>query len=47
LEFYTDQLSNNNDVIKAPEEPRHHQNIPGKSMNGYSNKDYNNPVSIL
>jgi len=43
LEFYTDQLSNNNDVIKAPEEPRHHQNIPGKSMNGYSNKDYNNP----
>jgi len=33
LEFYTDQLSQNNDVMKAPEEPRHHQNnIPVKSM---------------
>jgi len=47
LEFYTDKLSNNNDIIKAPEEPRHHQNnIPLKPMpqqNKYSNKDYGNP----
>jgi len=45
LEFYTDKLSNNNDVI-TPDEPRHHQNnIPLKPMsqqNKYSNKDYGN-----
>jgi len=44
LEFYTDQLSNqNNDVLKVPEEPRHHQNVPIKPMSSKYNKDYSNP----
>jgi len=45
LEFYTDQLSNqNNDVLKVPDEPpRHHQNYQMKPMNNKYNKDYSNP----
>jgi len=47
LEFYTDQLSNQNDIIKPAEEPRYHQNNtalkPMPVPNKYSNKDYSNP----
>ncbi|ORY76134.1 Pkinase-domain-containing protein [Neocallimastix californiae] len=46
LEFYTDQLSQNNDVMKAPEEPRHPQNnIPIKSMQSQNKYVNGNPVS--
>jgi len=48
LEFYTDQLSQNNDVMKAPEEPRHPQNnIPIKSMQSQNKYVNGNPVSIF
>jgi protein-serine/threonine kinase len=45
LEFYTDQLSQNNSSVKASDELRHHQNnIPIKSsQNKYGNTDYGNP----
>ena len=49
MEFYTDQLSQNNSSVKASDELRHHQNnIPIKSsQNKYGNTDYGNPVSIF